>query len=331
MEKYLNKVLVVDGSYALHRALHTPALQELVASSGIKSGGVFGFLRILQSEIKKFPNYFPVVCWDKGLSPRRVELYPDYKANRRRSEADSMIAAGVTPETDDYLEEYHRQRADLIQILKYLGIPSLLIPGWEGDDLQYLISTVSEDSIILSDDKDMIQLVSPTVRIRRAMRDEMISWESSDEYYRHPHYTIVKSICGDGSDNIPGVAKGLGSKSADKIASMIDKCESFDQYKSVLEDYLVKETGAFTKKVRSLLENWDQFVINYNLTDLRLVTPPEGFESMIKDMILSVIEKSNLMKVYPIIGKYEMKTIYPDQILYLVSAAASQVLKKGQS
>lgn len=89
MRKYLNKVLIIDGSYTLHRALHTPALQELVTTTGIKSGGVFGFLRMLQSEVKKFLGYFPIICWDKGLAKRRTELYPDYKANRKRMSADN--------------------------------------------------------------------------------------------------------------------------------------------------------------------------------------------------------------------------------------------------
>lgn len=329
MDKYLNKVLVIDGSYTLHRALHTPAMADLRTSTGVKSGGVFGFLRMLQSEIKKFPGYFPVVCWDKGLAKRRTELYPDYKANRKRQEADNLIAVGADTEPDDYLEEYHRQRSDVIQILKSLGIPSLLIPSWEGDDLQYLVSRVSEDSVVLSDDKDMIQLVSPTCRVRRAMRDELITWEESDPTYHHPHYTYVKSMCGDPSDNIPGVAKGLGWKGADQIANLIDQCESLDECKKTLEDYLDNNSkGVILKKIRSLLDNWDQFVINYNLTDLRLVEPPEGFETMIKDIISGVVGKSNLLKAYTLIGKYEMTTIYPDQIVFLISASASQVLKK---
>lgn len=330
MRRYLNKALIVDGSYCLHRALHTPALQDLRTSKGVKSGGVFGFLRILQSEIKKCPGYFPIVCWDKGLSERRTKLYPDYKANRQRIVADSALALGINGEVDDYLEEYHRQRSDLIQILKVLGIPSLLIPGWEGDDLQYLLSTVSEDCIVLSDDKDLIQLVSPTCRIRRAMKDEWITWEDSDPGYHHPHYTIVKSICGDPSDNIPKVASGLGWKGADQIASLIDNLDSFDDYKKTLQEFVEKGKGAIVKKTLSLLTNWDQFVINYNLTDLRLVTPPEGFEMMIRDLIIGVVGHSNLLKAYSLIGQYEMSTIYPDQIIFLLSAASSQLLKEGQ-
>lgn len=326
MDKYLNKVLIIDGSYMMHRAGHTPAMQELCTSTGIKSGMIFGFLRILQSEIKKFSGYFPIVCWDKGLSHRRTTLYPLYKANRQRLTADSLVAAGVvSDEKSEYLEEYHKQRDDLVQLLKYLGIPSLIISGWEGDDLQYLVSRVVKDGIVLSDDKDMIQLVSPEIKVRRTMNDETISWEESDTYYRHPHFTIVKSICGDSSDNIPKVAPGLGWKGADQIASIIDKCESFDEYKETLESYVVNTSGPLVTKIKKLLDNWDQFIINYNLIDLRLVEPPEGFEMLIKDLITGVVGHPNILKAYSLIGKYEMTTIYPDQIVFLISASSSQV------
>lgn len=332
MKKYLNKVLIVDGSFMLHRALHTPALEELKTSKGVKSGGVFGFLRMLQSEVKKCAGYFPIVCWDKGLAERRTTLYPDYKANRRRLSADGLIATGIQVEHDDYLEEYHRQRSDLIQILKSLGIPSLIIPGWEGDDLQYLLSKVTDDGIVLSDDKDMIQLVSSEIKVRRPMRDEMITWDGSDPYYRHPHYTIVKSMCGDGADNIPQVASGLGWKGADKIATILEELvdctqSNYDLWKSSLENYADTNKGAIVTKIRKLLDGWDQFLINYQLTNLRLVEPPEGFEPMIKDLITGVVGKSNLLKAYSLVGAYELNSIYPDQIIFALAPSSGQLLK----
>ena len=66
-----------------------------MTSTGIKSGGVYGALRMLQAEMKKFSGYFPIVCFDRGLSKRRLELYPDYKCNISRQEADALIAAGL--------------------------------------------------------------------------------------------------------------------------------------------------------------------------------------------------------------------------------------------
>ena len=242
----------------LHRALNTPSLSELCTSTGIKSGGVYGFLRMLQSEIKKFSGYFPIVCWDKGLSKRRTDLYPDYKANRARLAADALLAGGVgVSEEDSYLVEYHRQRSDLIRILKSLGIPSLLLPGWEGDDLQYLLSLSCEEGVIVSDDRDMIQLISPTITIRRAMRNETITWNDCDPCYLNPRYTIMKSIVGDGSDNIPQVARGLGDKGADDIAKLCSEDDSLEQFKEKVN--LSKDDESLPKRMRNncqkLLDN----------------------------------------------------------------------------
>lgn len=80
--------------------------------------------------------------------------------------------------------------------------------------------------------------------------------------------------------------------------------------------------------MKSLLDNWDQFVVNYNLIDLRLVESPPGFERMIKDLITSVVGHSNIMNAYRLLGMYEMNTIYPDQIIGTLAASAAQLIKK---
>lgn len=333
MKKYLNRILIIDGSYVMHRSLKTPALEELTTSTGMKSGGVFGALRIIQSEMKKFPTYFPIVCFDKGLSERRKSLFPDYKANRQRQQADTMIANSILVEENNYLEEYHRQRNDLMEILKAFGIPSLIIPGWEGDDLQYLLSTVCNEGVVVSDDKDMIQLVSPTVKIDRSMRKEIIDWNSSDVKYRHPRYTIAKSIVGDGSDNIPQVASGVGDVTADTIAQYLQRSEDLDEQKKLIQEFIDNEENkqSLRTKAQKVLDNWDQYVINYQLINLRLVEPPIGFEEMIKRLILSVAGKPNLMRVYPLLGRYELSSIHPDQIISLLAVSSVNViLKEGE-
>jgi 5'-3' exonuclease len=317
VDKYLNKVMIIDGSYILHRSLNTPGFKELSTTSGMKSGGVYGALRILQSEMRKFPSYFPIFCFDQGLAKRRTDLYPDYKANRKRKQADDLIGAGASSEEDDYLKEYHRQRADLIEILKSLGIPSLIFPGWEGDDLQYLLSIVSQDCVVVSDDKDMIQLVSPSVKVRRSMRDQVLEWDTCEDYYKHPRFTIRKSIVGDGSDNIIQCATGVGDKTADKIAQIIEK-EEFENYKTTLEKYCEDNEKGLVPKIKVLLNNWDQFIINYNLINLRLVEVPPEFETLIKDKI-SLSVHANVMEAYKLIGRYEINTIYPDQIIARLS------------
>lgn len=326
MNKYLNKILIIDGSYFMHRAMKTPGMQELTTTTGIKSGGIFGFFRMLQAELSKYLGYFPIVCFDAGLAKRRTEMFPDYKANRKRLSADGLLAVGVKSEQDEYLIEFRRQRDDTIRLLKALGIPSLLIPGWEGDDLQYLLSKVCNEGVLLSDDKDMIQLVSPTITIRRSMRDETISWDETNTYYHHPRFTIRKAIIGDPSDNIPHVCQGVGEKTADKIALILEN-ELFENYTKILEQYIIDNPkDRLNKKIEGLLQNWNQFIINYNLTDLSQVEAPAGFESMIKNIVLGISAAHNLVEAYKILGKYEMNTIFPDQILSKIKAASNNII-----
>lgn len=323
--KYFNKLLIVDGSYVLHRSLKTPALAELTTKSGMKTGGVFGALRIIQSELKKFPDYFPIFCFDAGLSSRRTTLYPNYKSNRKRQEADRLVAVGEAVE-EDYLAEYRRQRSDLIEILKSLGIPSLLISGWEGDDLQYILTNMCNECVVISDDKDMIQLVSPTTKIRRAMRDELIEWDENDTFYHHPRFTIRKSIIGDQSDGIPKCGPGLGDKTADKIALILENVDVIN-YKSTLKKYCEDNPkDSIVKKINVLLENWNQFNINYQLINLRLVETPPGFENLIKDRIISQAGKANVLTAYAGLGKYELNTIFPDSIITIIKNLSSTLL-----
>lgn len=323
-KQMLNKTLIIDGSYMLHRALHVPALFDLSTSDGVKSGGVYGFLKTLQSEIRKFPEYFPVVCWDKGLAKRRTDLYPDYKANRKRQKVDEIIAAGGTPEKDEYLEEYHRQRDILISILSSLGVTSLIIPGWEGDDLQYVLTLLSNDCIVVSDDKDMIQLVSPTCKIRRPMKDELIDF-SGDNYYHHPRYTIRKSITGDPSDGIPQVASGVGEKTADTIAQLIEHV-SEDKYKETLIESIDKVKPALAKKINEVVNNWNRFEINYKLINLRYVEIPESLKSLIRSAIEITSRHVNIFEAYKLVGKYEMATIFPDQIVAITSSSRNNLI-----
>ena len=328
-EKYFNKVLAVDGSYMLHRALKNPSLRELSTSEGVSSGGVFGFLVMLQSEIKKFYDYYPIVCWDKGLSKRRTDLFTDYKANRNQIIAANMIEfEKIKQEKEEYLKLYHSQREDIIQILSTLGIPSLLFAGWEGDDLIKILTDLSEEVIVLSDDKDMIQLNSPTVTIRRPMADETISYDPLNLDNSYPVFVIAKSILGDPSDNIPKIASGVGSVGANRIARISEGTRSILQYKQKLIDYYENDSGNFNKKIKLVLDNWDQFVVNFKLINLRLVEAPEEIISLIYDKITETIHKNNILETYTLIGKYEISSIDPSRILSFTSTSRNKLLKE---
>lgn len=77
-----NKVLIIDGSYMLHRNLHIEELNLLTDNNGNKTGGLFGFMRSLLKACKSVKQgYMPIICWDSGLSERRLKIYPNYKNN----------------------------------------------------------------------------------------------------------------------------------------------------------------------------------------------------------------------------------------------------------
>jgi 5'-3' exonuclease len=326
METFLNKILIIDGSYQLHRCLHTPELSELMTESGLTSGGIFGFLRILNSEIKKYPGYYPVVCWDAGQSSRRLALYPNYKHH-----ADHQEAPPIPGSNDDlYLKKYHDQRGALIEILKSMGIPSLKISGFEGDDLMFVLTRCSAESIILSDDKDMIQLVDKNVKVARPMNKELIDFDSADAYYKHPRYIIRKAIVGDGSDNIPHVAEKVGEKTADQIAEILQDFYATNDYSNLKNglNKIIKDGIKISSKTEKVLENYKQFEINMNLMDLRKVEIPHDIEYIVNTSIRPVVGKANFLEASSWLGKYQITKVDLNRIIGNLIPYANDVIIK---
>lgn len=302
----LNKVLVIDGSYLLHRALHIEHLYELVTSDGTSTGGVFQFLRSLNSELRNFPEYYPVVCWDAGLAERRLNAYPNYKHHAdRQIEESELRALGQEPVIDDYLVKYRSNRELTMGILRDLGIPSLRFQGWEGDDLLYIISRMSNDAVVLTDDRDLIQLLSPTVRISRPMAGEILEYNSYQAENHDPDmkkFVIIKSIVGDGSDNIPQCAFRVGGKTASYIADTM--ISNRDGWREELSKSTKKAIQGFLSE-----ESLNQFEINMELIDLSRVEVTSEILEDINTTIESEIHVPNYFKVVSTLGRLEIKDL----------------------
>lgn len=323
MDKIYKNLLIVDGSYMMHRAGHTPAFQELVTSKGMKSGMMYGFMKILNYEMYQDSTMgFPVVCWDAGLSNRRVSVYPEYKANRHH-DGDSE---------DEYIQEYRRQRSDVISALSKMGIPSVIIKGWEGDDLIKILTMMSSHSVVLSDDKDMVQLVSESVTLRRPMQKETLLFDSISDDLRHPRYTITKSIVGDPSDNIPQVSAGVGWKTADTVAEVIREY-SLDEMKDKLIEYKNSCTKKSIKnKCESLINDWDKFIVNYKLINLDYVEDDVTDELLdeVKSQVLLGSSGVNMLECYKIFSDYEITSMSPDT-MFAASLARKSNLYVGDN
>lgn len=323
MEELYNKVLCVDGSYMLHRNLHVPNLFNLENSRHEKTGGIFGFLRTLSIEIKKNGNYFPIVTFDQGQSLRRLSVDPDYKNHAQRTLTESVV---LTPEEahDDYITQYRRQRNKLMEILPLFGIPCLKFMNWEGDDLLYILSKMSKDPIVLTDDRDMLQLLSDKCRVRRPMADEMWTLESflSDRGLNDIYdFVIYKAVEGDSSDSIPGSCKGIGSKSANEFIKLIhcfdsDFCgypDNEDSMKELCESNNIKYKKAY------LNFDIDRFIKNMELVDLGRVEVPDDIYESIKATISNCRSQSNYFKAIAMLNELEIKEFSVDELMQNVS------------
>lgn len=364
------KIIVFDGSMYLHRSLKIDEVRLLATSRGERIGGVYNVLRSLEKEMRKHPGYFPIFTWDSGLSKRRTEIYPNYKkALDKRIEAENVSAGIIEEDVEgkDYLNDYVSQRAILMDILAILGVPSLRYRDVEGDDLMALLSRMSSDTIISTDDKDMIQLLAPTTIISRTMQDQVLIYEDYQVERNDPSmykFKLVKSMVGDPSDNIPKVADGLGEKSAERIADVI--INNPDNWREVLEELglksarvrgTVKAVGTDwkskewrdhffaphtdkegnpvidkrkgTQKVSVLppelafIENYEQFTINYQLTDLDLVEFDEEFINDVSFTIVNGIRVPNYFNFMSKVTQYEFKKLDSQGLVSRMTSAVN--------
>ncbi|MDO6486207.1 DNA polymerase I [Colwellia sp. 6_MG-2023] len=200
----LSPLILVDGSSYLFRAYHVPYLQALSTASGQPTGAITGVLNMIRSLKKDYPNGNVVVIFDAKGKTFRNDLYPEYKANR--------------PPMPD---ELRTQIAPLHNIISAMGLPLLVIPGVEADDvIGTLAKQASEqgiETVISTGDKDMAQLVTPHVRLINTMTAvELDEAGVSEKFGVRPDQIIdYLALMGDKVDNIPGVVK-CGPKTAVK-------------------------------------------------------------------------------------------------------------------
>lgn len=322
MNQLFNRILIFDGSYALHRSLSVPNNWDMINSKGKRTGGIFGTLRTIQKELKDY-NFFPVVVFDGGLSKRRLDIYPNYKRNLERQALLECKEEDKTEEQlldEEFRREYSTQRNDLIQLLPLFGIPCIRLDQWEGDDLIYIISKMTKNSIVVSDDKDLIQLIRAlpneelrTCRIRRPLRDEFLDMQSlKDKGLNIEEYIGCKSIVGDPSDNIPSACFQVGEKTAPGLFELYKKITETNSIFPENEDQLTKTCKQFNIQKRKAYLNFNetQFLNNLLLTDLSLVDN-EINDDLLNNLYNSILEQScynNIVDIANLLNDLEIRT-----------------------
>jgi 5'-3' exonuclease len=306
----LSKVLIIDGSNLLYRQLKQSELWEL-SYNGKRTGAVFGFFRSLPLILQKFPMHYPIIVFDKGRSLRRLTIYPNYKKTEDLKKTNDS-GYTTTSVTDEFNNELHRQGDIVLSILEKLKIPTLSLRGYEGDDLIAIISRYTTDKIIVTEDKDMYQLLNEKTKIYRPMRTDEFGNRGllvTFDKVKHPvynnarSYVILKSIIGDVSDNIPKVCKGLGEKKAEVICDYILSCN--EDPNIYLE--IIKSMDA--KFFKDFVDNHEQFLLNKSLIDLSLVSYDPLVVEELRLAVNRVRDIPNFIEVVTILGQEGISSV----------------------
>ena len=227
-------LFLLDGMALVYRAFYALQQARMSTRDGVPTGAVFGFATSLFRIIEEYRPDYLAVTFDSPEKTFRHERFEAYKANRQ-APPDDLVS----------------QLGDIRELIRACGIPLVIMPGFEADDLIGTAARKFEANcqvFIVTPDKDMSQLVHDSVRIlkpgKKQNEFELVgSAEVAAQFGAPPEQFIdLLTLTGDTSDNIPG-AKGIGPKTA---SSLLEKYGSLEG--------IYANLGALTPKTRQSLE-----------------------------------------------------------------------------
>ncbi len=287
----MRKLVLVDASGYIYRAFY--ALPPLKNPKGVPVGGLYGFCSMMIKILEDYKDDYILVVFDSSRNSFRKELYPEYKANRSETPPD------LIPQFD-----LVRQACDV------LGVARTEHEGYEADDLiaSYAsqIGGLVSEVVILSSDKDLMQLITPKVYMMDPIKQKKIDEQSVVEKFGvMPEKVIdVQALIGDSSDNIPG-APGIGPKTAaelilrfgtlDNLLSSIDQIKQPSRKKSLTENadliYLSKKLVSLKCDLILEKELEDLHVLqNGQKTDMGLFFAQHGFKTLLSRFSFEIKE-----------------------------------------
>jgi len=230
------RLFLIDGSSYIFRAFY--AIPALNNTAGLPTNAIFGFTNILLKFLKQYQPEYVAVALDAGRETFRNEMFAAYKGNR--PEAPALLIPQFP---------YFRK------VLDALNLPLLELPGYEADDI---IATLCDrladkgcELVVVSSDKDLMQLVTNGVKLLDSAKDRWIGKDEVREKFGvSPEQVIeVMGLMGDAVDNIPGV-KGIGEKTAGALIQQFQSLENLYDHLDEIEQ--MKLRGA--ARVRKILE-----------------------------------------------------------------------------
>ena len=252
------KILLIDGHSILNRAFY--GLPDLTNSEGLHTGAVYGFLNILFKVLGEEKPEYLAVAFDRSEPTFRHAKYPEYKGTRKPMP-----------------QELKEQIPLLKEMLEKMGITTVSLAGFEADDILGTLAKKGEekgmDVIILSGDRDLLQLATKKTMIRlpRTAKGQTVIEDYKEDqvqerYLVTPAQIIeLKALMGDAADNIPGIP-GVGEKTATRLLV---------EYSSIENAFSHVEEISQKRARESLRENYQMAQLSKELATIRTNSPIE--------------------------------------------------------
>ncbi len=295
-----NELFLIDGSGFIFRAYYAMAYSHksgMTNPDGVEVGAVFGYTNMLLKMLRDYHAPYLAVIFDAKRENFRNEIYPAYKANR--------------DETPDDLKP---QFAMIREATEAFDIPAIELEGFEADDLiaayAKLAKAQGKKIVIVSSDKDLMQLVDDDVRMLDPMKQKWIGQAEVIEKFGVPPHKVVEvqALAGDASDNVPGVP-GIGVKIA---AQLINEYGSLEE--------LLARAGEIkqNKRRENLIEHADMARISERLVRLDEDAPvPVALEDLKthdpdKPALMAFLEKQGFKSIMTRLGGNSTDVILSD-------------------
>jgi len=322
-----SKVLFVDGLNMFFRCWSTnPTMNE----DGEHTGGMVGFLKSLGAVIRQENPTRVVVIFDgKGGSQKRKEVFSNYKADRKVKFRVNRQYADMMSEEDEQVS-LRRQLSSLANILGVLPVTTMIYDNIEADDvIGYLAKQVikedeGEGALILSSDKDFLQLVSDNIHVWNPLKKQKIDKDKLKELYgvHAENFIWYRVMDGDKSDNIDGV-KGCGLKTLLKRLPVLetDARLTVDELMRLAEE----QKGEY-KVFQTILDS--KKIIERNFQIMQLEDPDiSGITKLkINDRFTESVEPLDKMKFIGFGMKYKILQNWGDVNDWLRSSFGNLVL-----
>ncbi len=212
-------IYLIDGSSFLYRAFY--ALKPMLTPSGTHVGAVYGFCRMVKKIIDTFNPEHLALVWDSKGPTQRHEMYKEYKETRQAAPMHLFDQKFII---QDFAGQIH--------------LPQVEKSGYEADDLLYSIARDFAKKgykvVLITTDKDLGQAVDGNIVLYDAFKQETFDKAAIETRYGFPieKLPFYFALCGDSSDNIPGV-RGIGPKGATDLVQQFDSLK--DLYERIQE------------------------------------------------------------------------------------------------